>query len=162
MSPDRLQKSQNHTTEPASPFSPTKRTSARPENSHIKAEIPSRSSSEKDAIIDQLKEHLIALARTFIFPLKASSRLSRPSYLLDVAGVKLSTHQLAWKTLVKQFADKGFVLCNYPEGVAFPCDDTRGKGINGVPVKEQALLLDAFNHPTHPIKLVHTYDSGGA
>jgi len=36
------------------------------------------------------------------------------------------------------------------------------KGIQGVPVKDQAILLDAFNHPTHPIKLIHTYKSGGA
>jgi hypothetical protein len=79
-----------------------------------------------------------------------------------VAGIKLSLNQLAWKTLIKQFADKGYVLWNYPEGVAFPCDDTKGKGIQGVPVKEQAILLDAFNHPTYPIELIHTYDSGGA
>jgi len=158
MSPDGPE-NHTHRPEPVSPSSPTKTMSAKPENSHIKAEISSRSS---DATIDQLKEHVIALARMFIFPFKALSRLSRTFYLLDVAGIKLSLHQLAWKTLIKQFADKGFVLWNYPEGVAFPCDDTRGKGIHGVPVKEQAILLNAFNHPTLPIKLVHTYDSGGA
>jgi len=79
-----------------------------------------------------------------------------------VAGIKLSLNQLVWKTLIKPFADKGYVLWNYPEGVAFPCDDTKGKGIQGVLVKEQAILLDAFNHPTYPIELIHMYDSGGA
>ena len=80
---------------------------------------------------------------------------------LGVAGLKLSPNQLTWKTLVKLFADKGYVLWNYPEGVAFPCDDIKGKGIQGVPVKEQTILLEAFTHPMHPIKLVQTYKSGG-
>ena len=80
---------------------------------------------------------------------------------LGVADLKLSPNQLAWKSFVKLFADKGYVLWNYPEGVAFPCDDIKGKGIQGVPVKEQTILLGAFTHPTHPIKLVQTYKSGG-
>ena len=79
-----------------------------------------------------------------------------------MAGIKLSPNQLSWKGLIKQFADKGYVLWNYPEGPTFPCDDNKRKGIQGVPVKDQAILLDAFNHPTHPIKLIHTYKSGGA
>jgi hypothetical protein len=82
--------------------------------------------------------------------------------LLGIANIKLSPTQLAWKTLIKQFADRGFVLWNYPEGVPFPCDDTKGKGIQGVPVKEQAILLEAFSHPIHPITLKHAYEDGRA
>jgi len=75
--------------------------------------------------------------------------------------IKLSSNQFPWKLLIKHFADKGYVIWNYPEDVKFPGDETRGKGIHGLPVKAQMALLDAFDHPIYPIKLEHTYESGG-
>jgi hypothetical protein len=76
-------------------------------------------------------------------------------------AIKLSLSPFPWKGLLKHFAEKGYVLWNYPEDVTFPCDDTRGKGIQGVSASEQKALLDAFTHPTHPLRLVHEYPTGG-
>jgi len=66
-SPDASQKSEtdNHSRrgEPASPSTPTKRMLLKAEVLTMRSEISSKSSSEKDTIIDQLKEQVIALAR---------------------------------------------------------------------------------------------------
>ena len=166
-SPDVQEISRNITnrsiSEPASPTPPTKSNPARRENLNVKSGISIKSSSDKDAAIDQLKERVIALARTSLFKSQDSSGFSLLFFtLLGIANIKLSPTQLAWKTLIKKFAERGFVLWNYPEGVPFPCDDAKSKGIQGLPVKEQAILLEAFSHPTHPITLKHAYESGRA
>ncbi|KIM38195.1 hypothetical protein M413DRAFT_30328 [Hebeloma cylindrosporum] len=143
-SPDGLQQSLCDDLSPmesALPSTSTKRVSAKRAKSTTKAETSSRSSSENHAVIDQLKEHVIALGAS--------------------AGLRFSPNQLPWKSMIRSFAEKGYVIWNYPEEADFPCDDTRGKGIHGISVKEHALLLDAFKHPTHPIKAVLTYESGG-
>ena len=58
----------------AQPSTPTKKGSAKPEVLTFKSEVSARTSSEKDGVLDQLKEHLIALARMFLFfHLKRSS-----------------------------------------------------------------------------------------
>lgn len=51
----------------AQPSTPTKNGSAKPEVLTFKSEVSARTSSEKDGVLDQLKEHLIALARMFPF-----------------------------------------------------------------------------------------------
>ena len=73
-SPDVQEKSQNLTnqsiSEPASPTPQTKSSSARWENCGVKSKI-SMKSSDKDTVIDQLKEWVIALAcMSFFFFLK--------------------------------------------------------------------------------------------
>jgi hypothetical protein len=69
-SPDVQEKSRNLTnrsiSEPASPTPRTKSSSARRENLGVKSEISTKS-SDKDTVIDQLKERVIALARTSFF-----------------------------------------------------------------------------------------------
>lgn len=69
-SPDVQEKSRNLTnqsiSEPTSPTPRTKSSSTRRENLGVKSEI-SMKSSDKDTVIDQLKERVIALARTSFF-----------------------------------------------------------------------------------------------
>lgn len=79
---------------------------------------------------------------------------------LAAMGIKLPSEQFSWKPLPKLWEERGVVVEGWPEDVQFPCDNLKNKGISGVPVRELQILLDAFDHPTHPLKMVRKYTSG--
>lgn len=95
-SPDVQEISRNITnrsiSEPASPTPPTKSNSARRENLNVKSEISIKSSSDKDAVIDQLKERVIALARTSFFISQDSSGFSPLFHFVSYCQYQAFSH----------------------------------------------------------------------
>lgn len=55
----------------------------------------------------------------------------------------------------------GFIIINWPEDVAWPCDALTGKGIAGIHLKDRMLLLEGLEHPTHPVSFLQLSRDGG-
>lgn len=45
---------------------------------------------------------------------------------------------------MRNCAENGVIMENWPEGIVFPCDSTKSRGISGLSAKELRILLAAF------------------
>ncbi|PPQ96266.1 hypothetical protein CVT26_005546 [Gymnopilus dilepis] len=92
------------------------------------------------------KQRLATVLKSKILDLLASCEVSQ-----------LSKSRLPYSDVPTILAAKGYVMENWPEDVPFPCDLPKGKGIAQLQVHQQKLLLDAFNDPSYPLKVVRKY-----
>ncbi|PPQ76651.1 hypothetical protein CVT26_013926 [Gymnopilus dilepis] len=70
---------------------------------------------------------------------------------------QLQTSRLPFSDLPKILAQNGWIIENWPENVPFPCDLQKGKGVAKLGASDRKTLLEAFDDPLHPIKLVKKF-----
>ena len=79
-------------------------------------------------------------------------------------GLKLNLCNFPWVNILPICADRGIYIDNYPENVPFPTakeNGQRNKGVANLSKRERAMIIDALNAETNPMRFVKAKNPAG-